>query len=133
MTDRRASLPTSATRRSPSGRRITAAPSGLGGRRRIRPLSAVVAALATASALVAVAVGPALAERPSDGRGSADRPAQGRGEVGKNWTSPVQDVQPSGNQPSRQSRDAQLPADARSRPPIAVQPDVPAGSMSFQP
>ncbi|MGI8535808.1 MAG: hypothetical protein ACR2K2_04760 [Mycobacteriales bacterium] len=132
MTDRRASLPTSATRRSPSGRRLTAAPCP-GGRRRIRPLSAAAAALAVASALVAVAVGPAIAERPSDGRGSVDRPAQGRGEVGKNWTSPVQDVQPSGNQPSRQSRDAQLPADARSRPPIAVQPDVPAGSMSFQP
>jgi hypothetical protein len=92
-------------------------------RRRLRPVPIAAAAAVVAAALVGVVVGPALAERPGEGRG----------QVGKNWTSTVQDAQPSGKQPSRQSRDAQLPADARSRAPMGVQPGVPAGSEPYQP
>jgi hypothetical protein len=90
-----------------------------GRRRPTRLASVAVGAVAISIALLAAVIGPARAERPGE------RPRQ----VGKNWSTPVQDAQPSGQQPSRASRDAQLPADARSRPPVGVQPNVPTSSV----
>lgn len=114
-----------ATRPSPSADRTVARCGAVRATRhgRIRPVTLLAMALATTAALLAFVVSPVLAERP------AERP----GQVGKNWTSTVQDAQPSGKTPSRQSRERQLPADARSGAPIAVQPDVPAGSVPYQP
>lgn len=87
-----------------------------GGLRRRLPLA--VLALAATAGLAAVTA-PALAERPGE------QP----GQVGRNWSTPVQDAQPSGKAPSSQQREAQIPAEVRSRPAEGVQPDVPAGSL----